>query len=153
MSNFLYKILLKQQANIAAYAKFILLAAATLGLLGTLVTSQSQTSGAINVICAVFNVVKNIIFILGLTLMLLGAAFYAGANIMPSQQRGSFQGYGMSMMIGGIVGVVIAVAAPFVLNLLVASGGTNSVLGYTTTSSVTSLCPATGTAATPSLAG
>ncbi len=141
MKNFLYRTLLKQAQGVAAYARFILLAVAMLGLLGTLTTAQlTGASGAANVLCAVFNSVRNIIFLLGLTLMILGAALYAGANIMPSQQRGGFQGYGMAMIIGGVVGLVIAIAAPFVLNLLVAAGGTNSVIGYTSSSAVTSLC-------------
>ena len=63
-------------------------------------------------VCNVFNTIKNVIFILGLTLMLLGAAIYSGANLMPSQSRGPFQGYGMSMIVGGVVGTAIAVASP-----------------------------------------
>ena len=140
MKNFLDRIFLKLSV-IATNARFILLAVAAIGLFGTLVTAQSGTaSGAANVLCTVFNSVRNIIFLLGLTLMILGAALYAGANIMPSAQRGGFQGYGMAMIIGGVVGLVIAIAAPFVLNLLVAAGGTNSVLGYTGTTAVQTLC-------------
>ncbi len=141
MKNFLYRTLLKQAQGVAAYARFILLAVAMLGLLGTLITAQlTGASGAANVLCAVFNSVASIIFLLGLTLMILGAAFYAGANIMPSQQRGGFQGYGMAMIIGGVVGLVIAIAAPFILNLLVSAGGTNVIIGYTSSSAVTGLC-------------
>lgn len=144
MKNFLYKIFLKQ-IDMATYAKYILLAVSVLGLFGTLATSQTAVaSGATNAICTVFNTVRNIIFLLGLTLMILGGALYAGANIMPSQSKGGFQGYGMAMVIGGIVGVAIAVAAPFVLNLLVSAGGGNGVLTSTNTAGVTGLCP-TGT--------
>jgi hypothetical protein len=139
MKNFLYKIFLKQ-TGAATYARFILLAVSVLGLFGTLVTAQSVGSGATNAICTVFNTVRNIIFLLGLTLMILGAAVYAGANIMPSQQRGGFQGYGMAMIIGGVVGVAIAVAAPFVLNLLVSGAGAGNVLGSTGSTTVTALC-------------
>ena len=142
MKNFLYRIFLKL-SSIATNARFVLLAVATIGLLGTLITAQGgggTATGASNVLCAVFNSVRNIIFLLGLTLMILGAALYAGANIMPSAQRGGFQGYGMAMIIGGVVGLVIAIAAPFVLNLLVSAGGSNSVLGYTGTQAIQTLC-------------
>jgi hypothetical protein len=140
MKNFLYKVFLKQ-SGIAAYAKFILLTAAVLGMFGTLVISQNNAvaNGATNALCTVFNTVRNIIFLLGLTLMILGGAIYAGANIMPSSSKGGFQGYGMAMIIGGVVGVAIAVAAPFVLNLLVSSGGAG-ILGSTGSTQVVALC-------------
>lgn len=149
MKNFMYKVFLKELSlgsKIAANARYILLAIALLGLLGTMVTSQTGGTGtgvqggATNALCLVFNTVRNIIFLLGLTLMILGGALYAGANIMPSQAKGGFQGYGMAMIIGGVVGVAIAVAAPFVLNLLVSTSGTGSVLGYSGSSQVVSLC-------------
>lgn len=146
MGNFLAKVLLNN-GRIFSYAKFILMAAAMLGFFATLFAAQNNgaVSGATNAICVVFNTVKNIIFLLGLTLMLLGAALYAGGNIMPSSSRGAFQGYGMSMIIGGVVGVAIAVAAPFILNLIVQAGsgstGGSSFLGSTGVTGVTSLCP------------
>ncbi|MGI0100532.1 MAG: hypothetical protein ACREBH_02330 [Candidatus Micrarchaeaceae archaeon] len=133
----------------ATYAKFILLAVSVLGLFGTLVASQAGgagtgssavAAGATNAICTVFNTVREIIFLLGLTLMILGGALYAGANIMPSQSKGGFQGYGMAMIIGGVVGVAIAVAAPFVLNLIVSAAGGSSVLTSTGQSGAVSLC-------------
>jgi hypothetical protein len=90
----------------------------------------AQTSGASSVstavmktICNIFNTIKEVIFVLGLALMILGGAIYAGANLMPSQSRGGFQGYGMAMIIGGIIGVAIAVAAPFILNTIVSASG------------------------------
>ncbi len=141
MKNFLYKIFLKQ-TGVAAYARFILLAAALLGLLGILATSQTAgAAGATSAICTVFNTVRNIIFLLGLTLMILGAALYAGANLLPSQAKGGFQGYGFAMIIGGVVGVAIAIAAPFILTLLLQTGGTSTVLTSTT---VSTLCGGTG---------
>ncbi len=145
MKNFLYKIFLKQ-TNMVAYAKYVFLAISVLALFGTvLATSQSSAvaSGALNTICTVFNTVRNIIFLLGLTLMILGGALYAGANIMPSQSKGGFQGYGMSMIIGGVVGVAIAVAAPFILNLLVSSGGSSGVLSSTGSAGALGACSGT----------
>jgi hypothetical protein len=80
-------------------------------------------SNVLNAICTIFNTIKEVIFVLGLALMILGGAIYAGANLMPSQSRGSFQGYGMAMIIGGIIGVAIAVAAPYILNLVITVSG------------------------------
>lgn len=142
MKNFLYKIFLKQ-TSIATYAKFILLAVSVLGLFGTIAASQGGGNNAggstVAVLCTIFNTVRNVIFLLGLTLMILGGALYAGANIMPSQSKGGFQGYGMAMIIGGVIGVAIAIAAPFILNILV-STNPNGILGYTNTGGVNTLC-------------
>lgn len=146
MGNFLRTVLLNN-GRIFSYAKFILMAAAMLGFFATLFSAQTNgaVNGATNAICVVFNTVKNIIFLLGLTLMLLGATLYAGGNIMPSSSRGAFQGYGMSMIVGGVVGVAIAVAAPFILNLVVQAGaggtGSSGILGSTGTAGITGLCP------------
>ena len=91
--------------------------------------SNNASSTVTNAICNIFNTIKNVIFILGLALMVLGGAVYAGANLMPSQSRGGFQGYGMAMVIGGIIGVAIAVAAPYILGVILqASGGSGAFL-------------------------
>ena len=138
MKNFLNKIFVKT-IGIANYAKYVLLALSVFGLFGTLATAQ--ISGASSALCVVFNSVRNIIFLLGLTLMILGAALYAGANIMPASAKGGFQGYGMAMIIGGVVGVAIAIAAPFILNLLVGIGGnTSGLLTQTSASQVVTVC-------------
>jgi hypothetical protein len=97
-------------------------------MLGTTLISVGQgvsgaNSAVMETICSVFTTIKDVIFILGLALMVLGGAIYAGANLMPSQSRGAFQGYGMAMVIGGIIGVAIAVAAPFILNTIVGASG------------------------------
>src|ERR1700733_14365922 len=104
----------KVQMSILTYGRFVLLVLSILGFLATFGYSQTTGtggsaagSGAANIICQIFNTVRNLIFLLGITLVILGAAVYAAANIMPSQSKGGFQGYGMGMIIGGIVGVVI----------------------------------------------
>jgi hypothetical protein len=141
MKNFLNKIFLTQM-SIAAYAKYLLVAFSVIGLLGVISAGASTATGAASTaqsaICSVFNSVRDVIFILGLTLMILGGALYAGANIMPSQSKGGFQGYGMSMIIGGVIGVAIAVAAPFILNLILQAGGASNVIssGLTNSGSV-----------------
>ena len=93
------------------------------GVGGNNAGSTNASNTILSTICNIFNTLKNVIFILGLTLMVLGGAVYAGANLMPSQSRGAFQGYGMAMVIGGVIGVAIAVAAPFILNTVVKASG------------------------------
>ena len=85
-------------------------------------STTSATSNALNAICSVYTSVKTIIFILGLTLMILGGAIYAGAHVAPSSLKGSLQGYGMGFIIGGIIGVIIVIIAPYLLQVI--SGNT-----------------------------
>ena len=63
--------------------------------------------------------------------MILGGTLYAGANVAPSQTKGALLGYGMGMIIGGIVGVLIAQVSPFIINLLT-SGNFTSAIATTT---------------------
>ncbi len=86
--------------------------------LGGITGTSSGVGGAVNAICTVYSDVETVIFILGLTLMILGAALYAGSHVMPSQSKGSLQGYGMGMILGGVVGVIIALLAPYILQLI-----------------------------------
>gem|GEM_PF-715713 len=134
------------QLSMSKYIKYIFIGLVALGMLSTFVTSQtSASSGAAYALCLVFNQVRTVIFLLGLTLMIVGGALYAGANIMPSQAKGGFQGYGMGMIVGGVVGVAIAVAAPFVLGLLAGSvSSANQILTQSTGSQVIAGCPNTG---------
>ena len=81
-------------------------------------TPAAQLANVITPICSVYEVVKTAIFILGLTLLVLGAALYAGGNIAPGNLKGQIQGYGMGMIMGGIVGVILAVIAPWILTVI-----------------------------------
>ncbi|MEM0149795.1 MAG: hypothetical protein QXW10_02780 [Candidatus Micrarchaeaceae archaeon] len=87
------------------------------------IVSMAYSQSAVNAICSVYNVVHSIIFILGLTLIILGGAVYAGAHLLPGQTKGTAQGYAMGMLIGGVIGVAIAMAAGPILQAI--SGQTN----------------------------
>ncbi len=118
-------------------AGLILIALSIITSLGLFTGAQTPSNASVAVlgtVCKVFNTVKSVIFILGLTLMLLGAALYSGANLMPSQSRGPIQGYGMSMIIGGVVGTAIAVSSPFILNTVVKASGANTTAILTNSS-------------------
>ncbi|MEM0201660.1 MAG: hypothetical protein QXR73_00585 [Candidatus Micrarchaeaceae archaeon] len=87
-------------------------------MLATASAAPSALTTISSVICPIYVAVNTGIFILGLALMILGAALYAAAHIMPGSSKGSIQGYGMSMIIGGVIGVIIAELAPYILGLL-----------------------------------
>ena len=84
--------------------------------------ATSLTGSSISAtICGIYTIAHTVIFVLGLALIIVGAAMYAASNIVPGQTKGQFQGYGISMIIGGIIGVIIAVAAPFILTEITGS--------------------------------
>jgi hypothetical protein len=87
----------------------------------------NQTEAVIFPLCGVYNTVHNVIFLLGIVLVILGGALYAGAHVMPSQSKGTIQGYGMGFILGGIIGVIIAILAPFIIGLVSGRSG-NSIL-------------------------
>ncbi len=79
-------------------------------------TGQGAISGnVIKTTCSLYATVHTVIFVVGLVLIIIGAALYAGAQVLPGNLKGSAQGYGMGMAVGGIVGVLLALAAPFIL--------------------------------------
>jgi hypothetical protein len=78
-------------------------------------------SSATNAICSVYFIINTVLFILALTIMIIGGAVYAGANVLPGSTRGVVQGYAMGMVMGGIVGALIAVIAPWVLSVIIGS--------------------------------
>lgn len=85
---------------------------------------------------SVYVTIRTIIYVLALMLIILGAAVYAAANIMPQQARGGIQGYGMGMVIGGVSGVIIASLAPFILEVI-SNGSSASNIAV-----VAGMCPA-----------
>jgi hypothetical protein len=82
---------------------------------------NSIVSTVTSQICIIYTVVHTAIFILGLALMIGGAALYAASHIMPGQSKSTLQGYGMGMILGGVIGVIIAEIAPFLLGLIMGS--------------------------------
>ncbi|MGC8730422.1 MAG: hypothetical protein ACP5RP_03515 [Candidatus Micrarchaeia archaeon] len=90
------------------------------------IISQGQQGQAATLIsqemCAVFDTIKQTIFIIGIALMVLGAALYAMAHLLPASQKGQIQGYGMGMLMGGVIGVIIAILAKPILGAIASMG-------------------------------
>ena len=84
-------------------------------------------NGIVAVVCGVYYAVSTMIFLLGLTLMILGGAVYAGSHFVPGSSRGTLQGYAMGMLMGGIIGVLIAVIAPYMLSVITGNTALTSV--------------------------
>jgi hypothetical protein len=122
MGNLYSKALLTIE-SVRMYLQFAVVFAVLLGYVGALApAAQGLTANVIAPICSVYLTVHTVVFVLGLTLLILGAALYAGGNIAPGNLKGSIQGYGMGMIVGGIVGVMLAIIAPWLLGVI--SGNT-----------------------------
>lgn len=87
-------------------------------------------AGVTQAICSVYFAVNTIVFILALTLMILGGALYGGSQILPGQSRGVIQGYAMGLIFGGVAGAIIAMVAPWLL----------SIVSQTTVSTILQAC-------------
>ena len=85
----------------------------------------NQTEAITLPLCGIYNTVHSVVFLLGIVLIILGGALYAGAHIMPSQSKGAVQGYGMGFIMGGIIGVIIAVLAPYIIGLVSGQAGSS----------------------------
>lgn len=104
--------------NLGALYRILLSAMMITTFLGiSMVPAQAITTVSSS-LCLIYNTVKGAIFLLGLVLILVGGALYAGAHIAPGNTKGTIQGYGMGFIMGGIIGVIIAVLAPFILQLI-----------------------------------
>ena len=91
------------------------------GLMSVLTVSQTNgpvAQGVIGSTCSLYSTIHAVLFVVGLTLIIVGAALYAGSHILPGGLKGSAQGYGMGMIVGGVVGVILALAAPFILSTI-----------------------------------
>ena len=75
-------------------------------------------------LCGVYNTVHNIVFLLGVVLIMVGGSLYAGAKVMPAQSKGQIEGYGMGFILGGVVGAMIAMLAPYIIAIVSGRSGT-----------------------------
>jgi hypothetical protein len=72
--------------------------------------------------------VNTVLFLLALSLMVLGGAIYGGANLLPGQARGGAQAYAMGLILGGVVGAIIGILAPWVVGIVTSTNVTNAIL-------------------------
>ena len=89
-------------------------------------SSSAPANAAICSLGSLFTTIKTAIFVIGLILMILGGALYAGSHVMPGSSKGTVQGYAMGMILGGVIGVIIALLAPYILSLI--SGGQSAAV-------------------------
>ena len=102
--------------QLVRYSKLLMLAITVMGMFEVFVgTASAQGVTGLCAFVTLYNDVIGLVFIVGIALLVLGGALYAGANLLPGQQKGSLQGYGMGMVMGGVVGVIIVIMAPYII--------------------------------------
>jgi len=111
----------------------LMLVLALFGFVGAnLAASQGNEVNAISsALCGIYTIVHTVIFIIGLVLIIIGGAMYAGAHVLPGNLKGSLQGYGMGMIVGGIAGVIIALSAPYIMTVISGNSSVGSACNST----------------------
>lgn len=99
--------------------KLAMMSAFLVSIFLPLVSAQPvNTSNLTGILCGIKDAVMTVVFVVGLLLLVVGGSMYALAHIMPAQQKGALQGYGMGMIIGGVAGIILTLIAPFLINQL-----------------------------------
>ncbi len=101
---------------------FLSIATAQFGGIGT--GTSSGVSTVEGTLCSIYFAIHSLVFVIALVLIVLGGILYAGAHMVPGETRGKLQGYSWTMIIGGIVGIVIVLLAPYLVGLFANSSGT-----------------------------
>ena len=73
-------------------------------------------------LCGIVNGVRTIIGVLALVMFLVGGVLYSAAHFMPAagQIKANMQGWAMGMILGAVVGVILVILAPIIVNHLIA---------------------------------
>jgi type IV secretory pathway VirB2 component (pilin) len=103
-------------------------------LLANLVTplfAQSNTLDTLtSQLCNIITGVRTVIGVIALVMFLIGGILYAVGHFMPAagNVKASMQGWAMGMILGGVVGVILVLIAPYLVSLLLSFNTTLSTL-------------------------
>ncbi len=103
--------------QIILYAAFLLLYVASV--------ANAQVAAISSDLCNIVGIVRALIGLLALVLFIIGGALYAVGHFLPQagQIKQNLQGWSMGMVLGGIIGVVLVLIAPFAINMIIGFGG------------------------------
>jgi hypothetical protein len=92
--------------------------------------STSNTSTTIqSTLCGIISTISSVIFIIAIFMFVLGSILYGVAHMFPAagNLKGSTQGWGIGMIIGGIIAIVLYLLSSFIITHL-ASLSNNGVI-------------------------
>ncbi len=102
-------------------------------LLAQTVAPAATATGITNALCGVVAIIADVIGVLAILMFVLGGTLYGFAHFMPASgnMKGSMQGWGMGILMGSIVMLILYLLAPFIIGRLISasnnSGGTGAV--------------------------
>jgi hypothetical protein len=85
--------------------------------------STSNTSTTIqSTLCGIISTISSVIFIIAIFMFVLGSILYGVAHMFPAagNLKGSTQGWGIGMIIGGIIAIVLYLLSSFIITHLAA---------------------------------
>lgn len=118
LGSYLRKLNLKLLTAIAILAGITGLAVMPIVQAQTNTAQQSSISAIQSSLCSVIGIVAAVIEILAIFMFVLGGIFYAFAHFMPAagNLKGSMQGWGMGLIMGSIIMLILYILAPFVVS-------------------------------------
>ncbi len=86
------------------------------------------SGNVVSALCGIVNTISTVIAIFSLVMFILGGTLYALAHFLPAAGnfRSGLQGWGMGMIIGGIVALILFIAAPYIVTTVAQIGGQSS---------------------------
>jgi len=91
-------------------------------------SSLSTTAMASNIrvaLCGFQTLVYTILPTLALIMFLFAGLAYAAGQVFGAEMRAKAQGWAMSLLVGGIIGIFIAVLAPILVRIFIGMTGTS----------------------------
>jgi hypothetical protein len=98
----------------------------SVGMLSTVYAAATGANAIIVSLCGIINTISTIIAFFSLAMFIVGGTLYALAHFLPAtgNLRAGLQGWGMGMIIGGIIALVLYIVAPHIVTTVANIGGT-----------------------------
>ncbi|MCL4375587.1 hypothetical protein M1394_02200 [Candidatus Marsarchaeota archaeon] len=117
---------ISKKIRLAIYLVFI--SGVVANLLGLSLSAQSSVDLLTSNLCNVVNTVRTVVGIFALVLFVVGGVLYAAAHFLPSagNLRSGLQGWSLGMIMGGIIGLILVLAAPWIVSTVAGFGSSIS---------------------------
>lgn len=92
-------------------------------------TSSANVTSVQKTFCSLISLISEIIEILAIFMFALGAILYGSATLLPAAGnfKGSMQGWGMGMIIGGVIAIILYLLSGFIITKIASFGGAGVV--------------------------
>ncbi|MEM3431569.1 MAG: hypothetical protein QW783_03435 [Candidatus Micrarchaeia archaeon] len=80
--------------------------------------TTTTTNQLENAICAVYNLIKDVLPVMAFVLFVLAGVAYAAGNFFGAEMRAKATGWAMNMITGAIIALILSAVAPSILGKL-----------------------------------